>query len=162
MADAIKPIPVMAPDEVGHVLAKLPVHFRLEAGLEDDYVWVLVEHDQSTSPRVFMDDMLEGVHVYWQSDDGARALDRGQFLRKDWSARGCEDTLERAVAALAAAAAARYPDDAFAEWWVDFVSLHPRDSAREKEIERRRRVGGKTGRALRAELKKENAKIRRR
>lgn len=94
------------------------VNCRIEWFFDGGFVWVLNNGDY---PRVRIDDGLDGDKqtVIAQSDEGARAMDRGQVMRRDWIARGSEPTIEEAVTAPAEAILAEGPS-AFSKWWREW------------------------------------------
>ena len=108
-------------ESVGEVLAAIyasEIPIRLEWIWDGGFTWSLIGGgDRECYPRVWNDDSLDGAETSMQSDVGARAADAGQFLRKDWLARGSEETIQAAVARLGDAILEHLPSSAFANQW---------------------------------------------
>ena len=99
--------------EVGPALeaiynAEIPI--RLEWAYDSGYTWVLIRDDPGSHPRTWIDDSLSGItQGITQSDAGAKAADKGQFLQVDWMDRGCDIKLEVAIQQLLDAIKTYYP-----------------------------------------------------
>lgn len=107
-------------ESVGEVLAAIydsEIPIRLEWVWDGGFTWALITGSAEYYPRVWNDDSLDGATTAMQSDVGARAADAGQFLRKDWLARGSEETVQAAVARLGDAILKHLPASAFANQW---------------------------------------------
>lgn len=108
-------------ESVGEVLAAIydsEIPIRLEWVWDGGFTWSLINDcDSERYPRVWNDDTLDGAETSMQNDVGARAADAGQFLRKDWLARGSEETVQAAVARLGDAILEHKPTSAFANQW---------------------------------------------
>lgn len=107
-------------ESVGEVLAAIyasEISIRLEWVWDGGFTWALIGSSSEYFPRVWNDDSLDESTTIMQSDEGARAADAGQFLRKDWLARGSEDTVQAAVTRLGDAILEHMPESAFANQW---------------------------------------------
>lgn len=108
------------PESVGAVLTAIydsEIPIRLEWVWDGGFTWALIGGTRDCFPRVWNDDMLDGGGTIMQSDAGARAADAGQYLQKDWLARGSEETVQAAVARLSDAIVEHLPSSAFASRW---------------------------------------------
>ena len=107
--------------EVGEVLARIydaEISARVEWLFDGGFVWALIGAEDEI-PRICIDDALaDGFSTHLQSQEAAQALERGQFLQRDWRVRGRARTIEEAVTALAEAIARLHAGIPFAQWWT--------------------------------------------
>jgi hypothetical protein len=121
LEDAPPALPLWA---VGATLTGFYLHgiaYRIETHHDLGFTWVWVRMDQSSPPRILLDDLLNGADVIESTGSSSDAFSSSNSVHPDWFERGTQPTLEAAVAALGSAVAAQHPNSEFAAWWSEFM-----------------------------------------